>query len=78
MLQFNKNKFYKNIPKCINCMYYNPNGTHLSRCRRIFVRELPVVETCYQPSTITARSYDHLCGFEGKYFVDKYKFRGSP
>ena len=70
-------QLYKKLPKCINCMHYNSNGSYYSKCRRIFVREHPVIETYYQPSTITARSYDHLCGFEGKYFFDKTKMINS-
>lgn len=67
--------FQKKIPKCINCMYYNSNGPYYSKCRRIFSREQPVMETHYYPSTIAARSYNYLCGFEGKFFVDKNKVK---
>lgn len=70
-------QLYKKIPKCINCMHYKANDLELSysKCRRIFVREHPYIETYYQPNAISARSYKYLCGFEGKYFVDKIKVK---
>lgn len=65
---------YKKVPKCINCIFYKPCTNSLnSCCKRIFLRESPVIKTYFYPSTIAARSYDYLCGFEGKYFVDKIK-----
>ena len=69
---------YKKLPKCINCAFYKPSINSVnSNCNRVFLRTLPSIETYHYPNTIAARSYDYLCGYEGKYFADKVKAKYS-
>jgi hypothetical protein len=64
----------KKTPKCFNCIFYNQNGVYLNgTCNRVFIREKPTIKTYFYPSAISARSYDYLCGYEAKYYIDKVK-----
>jgi hypothetical protein len=67
-----------NVPKCINCIYWNKNNLivegdvyYLSRCTKFGVANLVSGDVTYEYADF-CRKDEMKCGTQGKYFVSIY------
>ena len=67
--QFIKNK---NLPACINCIFYNSGHLKSSKCSKFGEKDIITGKIIYE-SAIFSRTNENMCGKSGNYYQESQK-----